>query len=375
MSSADPGRSERVLQSPQGPHVQVDDRPMISFSSNDYLGLAHAPEVVAAATRALHDRGFGVAGVRFVSGTQDLHVALEEQLARFLGTDAAVLFSSCYDANTGLFEALWGAEDAIVSDELNHASLIDGIRLSRAQRHRYRHRDLDDLEQQLQGLAGARRRVIVTDGVFSMDGTLAPLPEICDLADRYDALVVVDDSHAVGVLGAQGRGTPAHTGVSERVDVLTGTFGKALGGAAGGWVAANSDVASTIRRRARPYVFSNALAPALAAGAGAALRLAEEADDERTRLLENAAMFRDLMTEAGFDVLGAAEHPITPVLVGDDDEARRLAARVEENGVLVTAFTHPVVPTGSARIRVQLSAAHSPDDVAAGVDAFTNSRG
>jgi glycine C-acetyltransferase len=347
---------------------------MISLCSNDYLGLANAPEVIAAATRALTERGFGTAGVRFVSGTQDLHLALEQQLAQFLGTESAVLFSSCFDANTGLFEALWDGDDAIVSDELNHASLIDGIRLSRAHRLRFRHRDMSDLEDRLRELAGARRRVIVTDGVFSMDGTLAPLREICDLAASYDASVVVDDSHAVGVLGRGGRGTPEHAGVVGRVDVLTGTFGKALGGAAGGWVAASSEITATIRCRARPYVFSNALAPALVAGAAAALDLAVGADHARQRLMQNALQFRGLMTAAGFEVLGTSGHPIIPVLIGDDNTARRLASAVEKHGILVTAFTHPVVPHGGARIRVQLSAAHTPEDVVAAVAAFTASR-
>ncbi len=317
--------------------------------------------------------GFGLASVRFICGTQELHVELERRVSEFLGTEDTILFSSCFDANGGVFEALFGAEDAIISDELNHASLIDGIRLSKARRFRYRNRDLGDLEAQLIAASDARQRIIVTDGVFSMDGYLAPLEGICDLAERYGALVLVDDSHAVGFIGEHGRGTPELMGVERRVDIYTGTFGKALGGASGGYVASHAEIVAMLRQRARPYLFSNTVAPAVVAGTLAALDLVANGAELRARVQENAALFRWLMAEAGFDLL-AGEHPIVPVMFGDAGLAARIAERMLALGVYVVAFSYPVVPTGRARIRVQLSAAHSPDDIARCVAAFATAR-
>ncbi len=313
-----------------------------------------------------------MASVRFICGTQELHKRLEHALSDFLGTEDTILFSSCFDANGGVFEVLFDEQDAIISDELNHASLIDGIRLSKAARYRYRNADLADLEAQLQAASGARRRCIVTDGVFSMDGYLAPLPGICDLAERYDALVLVDDSHAVGFVGPHGRGTPDHFGVSDRVDILTGTLGKALGGASGGYVSARAEIVALLRQRARPYLFSNAVAPSVAAGSLAALELAATSTEARATLRRNTELFRVLMQEAGFDVL-PGEHPITPVMFPGEDGARqaaRVADRMLADGVYVIAFSFPVVPRGKARIRVQLSAAHSEADVRRCVAAF-----
>ncbi|MCA5893228.1 glycine C-acetyltransferase [Isoptericola sp. NEAU-Y5] len=368
-------KHERGIGGPQGALIRADGAELLNFCANNYLGLADDPRILAAARDALDTWGYGLASVRFICGTQDQHRALERRLADFLATDDAILFSSCYDANGGVFETLFGAQDAIVSDELNHASLIDGIRLSKASRFRYRNRDMADLEAQLVAArdGGARHVVIVTDGVFSMDGYLAPLREICDLADRYSALVLVDDSHAVGFMGERGRGTPELCGVADRVDILTGTFGKALGGASGGYVAAHSEIVDLLRQRARPYLFSNTLAPMIVAGTLTALDLVERSGDLRERLTANAALFRSLMTEAGFGLL-PGEHPIVPVMFGDAVVAARVAEAMGEHGVYVTAFSFPVVPRGQARIRVQLSAAHTPEQVRACVDAFVASR-
>ncbi|MFC7878539.1 glycine C-acetyltransferase [Isoptericola sp. NPDC057391] len=368
-------KHERGITGPQGARIRADGAELLNFCANNYLGLADDPRIVAAARHALDTWGYGLASVRFICGTQDQHRALEQRLAGFLGTDDSILFSSCFDANGGVFETLFGADDAIVSDALNHASLIDGIRLSKAARFRYRNRDMADLEDQLRAArdGGARHVVIVTDGVFSMDGYLAPLREICDLADRYSALVLVDDSHAVGFMGDHGRGTPELLGVADRVDILTGTFGKALGGASGGYVAAHQEIVDLLRQRARPYLFSNTLAPTIVAGTLTALDLVEGSGDLRARLTENAALFRRLMTEAGFDLL-PGEHPIVPVMFGDAVLAAKVAAAMGERGVYVTAFSFPVVPRGEARIRVQLSAAHTPEQVRACVDAFVASR-
>jgi glycine C-acetyltransferase len=313
-----------------------------------------------------------MASVRFICGTQDLHKELEAAISAFLGTEDTILFSSCFDANGGVFEVLLDEQDAVISDELNHASLIDGIRLCKATRYRYKNADLADLEAQLQAASGARRRCIVTDGVFSMDGYLAPLPGICDLAEQYDALVLVDDSHAVGFIGPHGRGTPEHFGVADRVDILTGTLGKALGGASGGYVSGRREVVELLRQRARPYLFSNAVAPMVAAGSLKALELATASDEGRDVLRRNTALFRSLMTEAGFELL-PGEHPITPVMFRGEDGARRaaeVADRMLAEGVYVIAFSFPVVPRGLARIRVQLSAAHSEEDVRHCVAAF-----
>lgn len=374
---------ERELTSPQSAHVTTAAAEALNFCANNYLGLADHPEVTAAARDALQEWGFGMASVRFICGTQSQHRDLERAIADFVGTDDAILYSSCFDANGGLFEVLLGAQDAIVSDELNHASLIDGIRLSKAHRFRYRNADMDDLRHQLEAAreAGARRTVIVTDGVFSMDGFYAPLQQICDLADEFGAMVMVDDSHAVGFVGEEGRGTHEHCGVfgaasgegvANRVDILTGTLGKALGGASGGYVAAHQEIVDLLRQRSRPYLFSNAVAPAVVAGSLKALQIARDSTEQRARLRRNTALFRELMTAEGFELLPGS-HPITPVMFPGDDgarEAARVADAMLQQGVYVIAFSYPVVPRGRARIRVQLSAAHSEDDVRACVAAF-----
>jgi glycine C-acetyltransferase len=369
-------KSERELTSPQSAHITTTKVEALNFCANNYLGLANHPTVVAAASDALQEWGFGMASVRFICGTQILHTQLEAKLSAFLGTEAAILFSSCFDANGGVFETLFGAEDAVISDELNHASLIDGIRLSRAQRLRYRNADMADLEAQLTSAADARRRVVVTDGVFSMDGSFAPLDRICDLADQHDALVMVDDSHAVGFVGGGGRGTPELYDVIDRVDIVTGTLGKALGGASGGYVAAHQEIVDLLRQRSRPYLFSNAVAPTVVAGSMAALDLAARSSEKREALTRNTALFRSLMTEAGFD-LPPGTHPITPVMFPGEDGARTATAVADAmlaDGIYVIAFSYPVVPQGKARIRVQLSAAHSEDDVRRCVEAFVNAR-
>jgi glycine C-acetyltransferase len=369
-------KNERELTSPQSAHVTTARAEALNFCANNYLGLANHPAVLDAATEALQEWGFGMASVRFICGTQTLHTDLEARLSEFLGTQATILYSSCFDANGGVFETLFGAEDAIISDELNHASLIDGIRLCRARRLRYRNADMADLEAQLEAARDARRRVIVTDGVFSMDGSYAPLDEICDLADRYDALVMVDDSHAVGFIGKGGRGTPELFGVMDRVDILTGTLGKALGGASGGYVSAHREIVDLLRQRSRPYLFSNAVAPTVAAGSRAALELAATSDDARAQLHGNALLFRSLMAEAGFDLVPGS-HPIIPVMFPGEDGARTASAIADAmlaDGVYVIAFSYPVVPRGKARIRVQLSAAHSEADVRSCVRAFVTAR-
>jgi glycine C-acetyltransferase len=369
-------KTERTLTTPQAAHVETASGPVLNFCANNYLGLADHPDVVAAAKAGLDEWGFGMASVRFICGTQTLHTQLEQRLSEFLGTQDTILFSSCFDANGGVFEVLFGEQDAIISDELNHASLIDGIRLSRAQRLRYRNRDLADLEARLKEASGARRRVVVTDGVFSMDGSYAPLDGICDLAEAYGALVLVDDSHAVGFVGENGRGTPELFGVEGRVDILTGTLGKALGGASGGYVSGPAEVIALLRQRARPYLFSNSVAPTVVAGSLAALDIAASSAHARARLEANAQQFRALMTEAGFDLLPGS-HPIVPVMFPGEDGARTavgIADRMLAEGVYVIAFSYPVVPKGRARIRVQLSAAHSEEDVRACVRAFTTAR-
>ncbi|MET9845843.1 glycine C-acetyltransferase [Streptomyces ossamyceticus] len=372
-------KPERVIGTPQSATVNVTagGRPgeVLNFCANNYLGLADHPEVVAAAHEALDRWGYGMASVRFICGTQEVHKELEARLSAFLGQEDTILYSSCFDANGGVFETLLGAEDAVISDALNHASIIDGIRLSKARRFRYANRDLADLERQLKEATegGARRKLIVTDGVFSMDGYVAPLREICDLADRHDAMVMVDDSHAVGFTGPGGRGTPELHGVLDRVDIITGTLGKALGGASGGYVAARAEIVALLRQRSRPYLFSNTLAPVIAAASLKVLDLLEAADDLRVRLAENTALFRRRMTTEGFDLL-PGDHPIAPVMIGDAAKAGRLAELLLERGVYVIGFSYPVVPQGQARIRVQLSAAHSTDDVNRAVDAFVAAR-
>ncbi|GAA4729757.1 glycine C-acetyltransferase [Pedococcus ginsenosidimutans] len=371
-------KHERELTSPQSAHITTRKAEALNFCANNYLGLADHPEVEAAAAQALQEWGFGMASVRFICGTQELHKRLERAISDFLQTDDTILYSSCFDANGGVFEVLFGAEDAIISDELNHASIIDGIRLSKARRFRYKNADMADLRTQLQAAkdGGARRTVVVTDGVFSMDGFLAPLDQICDLADEFGALVLVDDSHAVGFVGEGGRGTPERFGVMDRVDILTGTLGKALGGASGGYVAAHQEIVDLLRQRSRPYLFSNAVAPSVAAGSLKALEIAAGSTEARARLTSNTALFRSLMTEAGFDLL-PGEHPITPVMFPGPDGARtaaQIADAMLDEGVYVIAFSYPVVPQGRARIRVQLSAGHSEDDVRACVAAFVAAR-
>jgi glycine C-acetyltransferase len=367
-------KSELPITTPQGAHVDVEGRgELLNLCGNNYLGLANHPAIVEAAHEALDRWGYGMASVRFICGTQALHRELEERLAAFLGTDDTILFSSCFDANGGLFEALLGEEDAVISDQLNHASIIDGIRLCKAQRLRYANGDMDELEARLEESAGARYRLIATDGVFSMDGYLARLDRICELAERHDALVMVDDSHAVGVVGPGGRGTPEHHGVVERVDIVTGTLGKAIGGASGGYVSGRREIVELLRQRARPYLFSNSLAPPVAAASLRALELIESSDELRGRLRENTARFRSSMTELGFELL-PGEHPIVPVMIGDEVTAARFAQKLVELGVYAVSFSFPVVPRGTARIRTQMSAAHTPEDVDFAADRFAQAR-
>jgi glycine C-acetyltransferase len=364
-------KPERVLTTPQGARVGVrgGEGEVLNLCANNYLGLADHPEVVAAAHAALDEWGFGMASVRFICGTQELHKRLEDALTRFLGTEDTILYPSCFDANGGLFEVLLGEDDAVLSDELNHASIIDGIRLCKAQRFRYRNNDMEDLEAQLRAAAGARRRMIATDGVFSMDGYLADLPAICDLAERYDAMVMVDDSHAVGFMGERGRGTHEHHGVMDRVDVLTGTLGKAMGGASGGYASGRKEIVDLLRQRSRPYLFSNSVAPAVVGGSLKAIELLERSTELRDRLMANTASFRSAIAGAGLDVL-PGEHPIVPVMVGDAALASRMAEAMLARGVYVIGFSYPVVPKGQARIRAQVSAAHTRDDLTLAVEAF-----
>ena len=375
-------KRERQITTPQSAHIETTTGAALNFCANNYLGLADHPEVVAAAQEALEDWGFGMASVRFICGTQTQHRDLERELAEFSGTDDAILFPSCFDANGGIFEVLMGPEDAIISDALNHASIIDGVRLSKARRFRYANRDMTDLHAQLKaaGEEQARRILIVTDGVFSMDGYYAPLAEICDLAEEFGAMVMVDDSHAVGFVGEHGRGSPEHCGVlngiDNRIDIITGTLGKALGGGSGGYVAAHQEIVDLLKQRARPYLFSNAVAPSIVAGSRAALKIARESDEPRQRLRHNSELFRRLMEEAGFDLLPGS-HAIVPVMFPGEDGARtasEIADAMLERGVYVIAFSFPVVPRGEARIRVQLSAAHTDADIETCVQAFTEAR-
>lgn len=369
-------KRERELTTPQAAHVSTVAGEALNFCANNYLGLADHPDVLAAARDALEQWGFGMASVRFICGTQTQHTELERRLADFVGQEAAILYSSCFDANGGLFEVLFGADDAIISDALNHASIIDGVRLSKAKRFRYANADMADLRTQLEAARGARRTVIVTDGVFSMDGYYAPLAEICDLAEEFGALVMVDDSHAVGFVGENGRGTPELAGVLDRIDIISGTLGKALGGASGGYIAARQEIVDLLRQRSRPYLFSNAVAPSVVSGSLKALELASTSTEQRDALRRNSELFRSLMTEAGFELLPGS-HPIVPVMLPGDDGARQagqVADAMLQRGVYVIAFSYPVVPKGQARIRVQLSAAHSEDDVRACVDAFVAAR-
>jgi glycine C-acetyltransferase len=367
-------KPERVLTTPQRARVEVrgGERSVLNMCANNYLGLADHPDVIAAAHEALDRWGFGMASVRFICGTQELHKELEIALTSFLGTDDTILYPSCFDANGGLFEVLLGPDDAVISDELNHASIIDGIRLCKAQRLRYRNNDMADLEQRLVEAAGARRRLIATDGVFSMDGYLANLPAICDLAERHDALVLVDDSHAVGFMGPGGRGTHEHHGVVGRVDLLTGTLGKAMGGASGGYVSGRGQIVELLRQRSRPYLFSNSVAPAVVAGSLRAIELLTASTELRDTLEENTRFFRAGIADAGLEVLPGS-HPIVPIMLGDASLAARMAEAMLAKGVYVIGFSYPVVPQGKARIRTQVSAAHTLDDLAFAVKAFTES--
>lgn len=366
-------KTEGLLASPQSRQIRVGGRTLVNLCANNYLGLADHPAVVDAARTALSEWGFGMASVRFICGTTELHTELEQRLSAFLGTEATILYSSCFDANGGLFEALTDERDAIISDELNHASIIDGVRLSKAARYRYRNRDLDDLATQLTAASGARRRIIATDGVFSMDGYLAPLPGICDLAEAHDALVMVDDSHAVGFVGDTGAGTPEHLGVQGRVDIITGTLGKALGGASGGYVSGPAEVVEWLRQRSRPYLFSNSLAPSIVAASLAVLDLLAASNDLRATLRENTAYFRESLADLDFEV-PESDHPIVPVMIGDAAVAARMADEIVARGVYVRAFSYPVVPQGKARIRTQLSAAHTRADLDLALDAFVAAR-
>ena len=369
-------KRERVIMTPQGARIAVaGGARVLNFCANNYLGLADHPEVVAAAHAALDRWGYGLASVRFICGTQEIHKELEARLSAFLGTEDTILYSSCFDANGGVFETLLGEEDAVISDELNHASIIDGIRLCKAKRYRYLNRDMADLEARLKeaSAAGARFKLVVTDGVFSMDGFIAPLREICDLAERHGALVMVDDSHGVGFMGPGGRGTHEHHGVVERVDILTGTLGKALGGASGGYVSGRREIVDLLRQRSRPYLFSNTLPPAIAAASIASLDLITRSPELRDRLRRNTRLFREGLAGAGLEIRPGT-HPIVPVMLGDAAVAQRFAARMLEKGVYVIGFFFPVVPQGGARIRTQVSAAHEDGDLELAIRAFSETR-
>jgi glycine C-acetyltransferase len=367
-------KHERVIAGPQQAEVTVaDGTPVLNLCANNYLGLANHPAVVGAARDALDRWGYGLASVRFICGTQSIHKQLEEQLSSFLGMDDTILYGSCFDANGGLFETLLDAEDAILSDELNHASIIDGIRLCKATKFRYRNGDMDDLEAKLKEAGGARHRLIATDGVFSMDGYFAKLEQICNLADKYDALVMVDDSHAVGFVGDNGRGTPEFCGVEGRIDILTGTLGKALGGASGGYTSGRKEIIQILRQRSRPYLFSNSVAPPIVAASLKVLELVSESDELRDRLRSNTSYFREAMAREGFNIL-PGEHPIVPVMFGDAKIAARMAELLLAQGVYVVAFSYPVVPLGKARIRTQVSAAHSRHELEFAVRCFAQAK-
>ena len=367
-------KSERIITSPQNAHVGVTGRKdVLNLCANNYLGLADHPRVVAAAKKIIDERGYGLASVRFICGTQDIHKQLERELSKFLGTEDTILYSSCFDANGGLFETILGPEDAVISDELNHASIIDGIRLCKAQRFRYKNNNPEDLETQLKAAGTARHRLIITDGVFSMDGTIANLPAIVALAEKYDAVVAVDDSHAVGFTGRTGRGTHEFHNVMGKIDILTGTLGKALGGASGGYISGRQEVIDLLRQRSRPYLFSNSVPPSVVGASLEALKLAGESDELRTRLRENTAYFRSLMTDLKFTLL-PGEHPIVPVMFGDAPLAAKMAEEMLKRGVYVVAFSYPVVPMGKARIRTQVSAAHTKEDLKFAAEMFAESR-
>ncbi len=363
-------KSERVIESPQAAHISVDHgHEVLNMCANNYLGLAQHPEIIEAAHEGLRQWGYGLASVRFICGTQTIHRQLENRLSEFLGTEDTILYTSCFDANGGLFETLLTAEDAVISDELNHASIIDGIRLCKAQRFRYRNNDLADLEAKLQAASSARYRLIATDGVFSMDGYIANLPGICDLAEKYNAMVMVDDSHSVGFLGAHGRGTHEHHDVMGRVDILTGTLGKALGGASGGYTSARQEIVDLLRQRSRPYLFSNSVAPPIVTASIKAIDLIRQSTSLRDRLEANTRFFREGMTKLGFDLL-PGEHPIVPIMLGEAALAARFADAMLAEGVYVIGFSYPVVPKGKARIRTQISAAHTEEDLSMAIESF-----
>ncbi len=369
LKSAGLYKTERIITSPQSGEITVAGQKVLNFCANNYLGLADSPELIETARKALQTYGYGMASVRFICGTQSTHKELESTIADFLGFDDAILYSSCFDANTGLFETLLSEEDAIISDALNHASIIDGVRLCKARRHRYANNDMAALEQELKKTQDARFRLIATDGVFSMDGIIANLRGICDLAEHYNAMVMVDDSHAVGFVGKNGRGSPEHCAVEGRIDIMTGTLGKALGGAMGGYTVAKRPVIDWLRQRSRPYLFSNSLAPVITAASIKVFDLIRNGDDLRAKLTANAHSFRSQMTKAGFTLAGA-DHPIIPVMLGEAPLAQEMATRLLTKGIYVTGFFFPVVPQGQARIRTQMSAAHSPQDIDRAVTAF-----
>jgi len=363
-------KSERIISSPQGAEMQVNGKKVLNFCANNYLGLSSHPKVIAAAHQAIDSRGYGMSSVRFICGTQDIHKELEQKIATFLGTEDTILYAAAFDANGGVFEPLFGEQDAIISDELNHASIIDGVRLCKAQRYRYKHNNMTDLEEQLKAAQGARSRIIVTDGSFSMDGTIAQLDKICDLADRFDAIVMIDESHSSGFLGKTGRGTHEHCGVMGRIDIITGTLGKALGGASGGFTSGKKEIIEMLRQRSRPYLFSNSLAPSITGASIAVLDMLSETTELRDKLEYNTKYFRSKMTEAGFDIK-PGEHPIVPIMLYDAVVAQNFAARLLEEDIYVIGFFFPVVAKGQARIRVQLSAGHEQQHLDKAIAAFT----
>jgi glycine C-acetyltransferase len=363
-------KTERIITSPQGPEITVNGKTVLNFCANNYLGLSSHPETIAAAKKYIDSHGYGMSSVRFICGTQDIHKELEQKVAEFLGTEDTILYPAAFDANGGIFEPLFNEQDAIISDALNHASIIDGVRLCKAQRFRYEHNNMQDLESKLQESAGARSRIIVTDGVFSMDGTIAQLDVICDLADRYDAIVMIDECHATGFMGKTGRGTHEYRGVMGRIDLITGTFGKALGGASGGFTSGRKEVIDLLRQRSRPYLFSNTLAPSITGASIAVLNLLSQTTTLRDKLEANTKYFRTRLTEAGFDIKPGA-HPIVPIMLYDAVLAAQFATRLLDEGIYVIGFFFPVVPKGQARIRVQLSAAHEPEHLDQAIAAFT----
>ncbi len=366
-------KSERVIESPQEAHIKVANGEVLNMCANNYLGLSDHPAIVAAAHKALDDWGYGLSSVRFICGTQAIHKELEAKISEFLGMEDTILYTSCFDANGGLFETILSEEDAIISDELNHASIIDGVRLSKAQRFRYRNGDMNDLEEKLKESATARTRMIATDGVFSMDGFIAKLDEICDLAEKYDALVMVDDSHAVGFVGARGRGTPEFHNVADRIDIITGTLGKALGGASGGYTSAKKEIIELLRQRSRPYLFSNSVAPPIVGASIAAIDMLQNSTELRDKLQENTRFFRAELSKIGLEIL-SGEHPIVPVMFGDAHPAVKMAESLLKKGVYVIPFSFPVVPKGKARIRTQVSAAHSMEDLRFAVEKFAEAK-